>query len=434
MSKARPAHTVIVPQSISRRLVLHALAALVLAPKAALSFSLFGASRMNSPETDAFKWDVDFCSYGIDINPRANGLVETLADDNWLRDAQGNTVALFFTGFGAAWGSGASPMGGPPFDENTRLPLSLRLSYYDYVEDRFYQLNVTLPLKKIHALFVQQTMNKREERQEARFETLRIGVAPQGYIMIWATGLAAGDQVELMTDRATVIPGMTMQTYLKSLGQTGFKLDPNRFRALSDARFTQEDIARIKAGWRADPIYYMRTIRVKYPWRYRLTGQARTMVELESYEGNSEAQSVGAWEMSRYQMLNAMRAVPETAKFWFLDPSGQHHHLWISFSLRERAVSEADLSEVRAAFEQIFPKRTLEDNGYLPSDQDMATVEVHASEDFKTFAATLVKGDVRLPLPVGKTQYFPLRPNAYWPGTDGPEPKMLKLFKEGPPA
>jgi hypothetical protein len=102
--------------------------------------------------------------------------------------------------------------------------------------------------------------------------------------------------------------------------------------------------------------------------------------------------------------------------------------------LRERAVSEADLREVRAAFDQVFPGRTLEGNDWLPGDADMARVEVHVPEDFKRITAFLVKGDVRLPLPVGKTQHFELEPFTHWPGnpSDSISPEMRKLFQFGP--
>ena len=183
-------------------------------------------------------------------------------------------------------------------------------------------------------------------------------------------------------------------------------------------------------------MWYMRHIRVKFPWRHVMTGNVSRVTELESYQGNAEAETVGQWEMATYTQINRMRGIPDTAKFWFHDLQGKRHHLWLSFSLRERAVSESDLSEVRAAFDELFPKRTLEDNDYLPGEADMARVEVHVSDDFRRFTATLVKGDVRLPLPVGKTQHFELQPFTHWPGVKTEEitPEERRLFQYGPQA
>jgi hypothetical protein len=160
------------------------------------------------------------------------------------------------------------------------------------------------------------------------------------------------------------------------------------------------------------------------------------VTELESYQRNAEAETVGQWEMATYTQIARMRGIPKTAKLWFHDLQGKRHHLWLQFSLRERAVSEMDLSEVRAAFDELFPKRTLEDNDYLPGEADIARVEVNVNEDFSRITATLVKGDVRLPLPVGKTQHFELEPFTHWPGIKSERlpPDMRKLFQYGPQA
>src|SRR5450830_859100 len=71
---------------------------------------------------------------------------------NWLKDAQGDTVARFFSGFGATWGAGSSDMGGTN-PKGSRLPKTIHLSYYDYQEDRFYRLEAELPLHRIYELF-----------------------------------------------------------------------------------------------------------------------------------------------------------------------------------------------------------------------------------------------------------------------------------------
>lgn len=402
---------------------------------AGLTHSHITWARAMNYETETFKWELSVCRYGIDIDPRAYIPVKTLATGNWLKDAQGNVVALFYSPFGAAWGNGASPMGGPS-DNGARLPKTLQLMYYDFLEDRFYQLNAELPQQRMYELFQQKTVSKvlAYGKVKPRFYDLRIGVAPQGHIMLWAAGEV--DQVELATYQAEqVMKDQTPQNYNATLpGGRSFTLDENRDRALASGRAKPETVARIKAGWRADPNWYMRDIRVKYPWRFRLSGAAASMVELESYELNGEKQSVGAWEMHLYQSSSASRAVPEAAKFWFVDATGQRHHLWLSFFKRERALSEADLSEMRAAFEKMFGKRSMEDNEPWPPEESMATVEVNVGEDFQTITASLIKGNVRLPLVVGRTQHFVLNPHAHWPQQDTPKPDIRQLFLSGPPA
>lgn len=391
----------------------------------------------NTPETATMKWDVSFCSYGIDIEPRGQGDVTTLTGDNWMKDAGGQLVAQFYTGFGAAWGAGTMGMGGTS-NKASLLPKTMRLKYYDYLEDRFYQLDAELPLHRIHDLFfrapriIDKDVNYGTVRP--RYDDVRIGIAPDGHVMLWAAGL--GSQVELAQYRAVVLHGITRKSYNASLPGGTFTLTESEDRRLMLDRLKPETIVRIDAGWRPDAMWYMRHIRVKFPWRHVMTGNVSRVTELESYQGNAEAETVGQWEMNTYQQIHRMRGIPNTAKFWFHDRQGKRHYLWLEFCLRERAVSEDDLSEVRAAFDELFPGRTLEDNDYLPGEADMAQVEVHVSDDFRRFTATLVKGEVRLPLPVGRTQHFVLEPFTHWPKvkTERLTPEMRELFQYGPPA
>lgn len=392
-----------------------------------------GNHTMQAAATEKFQWNVSFCSYGMDIEPKGQSDVTTLMTDNWMKDADGNFVAKFFTGFGAAWGAGAAGMGGSN-PKGSRLPKTLRLRYYDYLEDRFYQLDAVLPLQRIYTLFKLEYVSINSPRYgkvQARFDDLRIGVAPLGHIMLWASG--STDQVELQSYRALELPGMTAKSYNASLPGGTFTLDEDRWGNLAAGKLSPATLERIKRGWVPDPSWYMRHIRVKFPWRFKLTGNVSRMTELSAYFGNTEAQSVWAWEMPLYPTVAELRGIPDTCKFWLHDREGKRHYVWVSFSLRDRAVSESDLSEVRAAFDQVFPGRKLEDNDLLPGDADMATVEVHIPDDFKKFTATLVKGNMRLPLPIGERQHFNLEGSSHFWNDDEPDaPELIKLFQQGP--
>lgn len=391
--------------------------------------SLPKGTSMKTPHDAVFKWDVDFCSYGLDIDPRASSRVETLPSDNVMWDAQGLEVARFYSGLGAAWGFGSDLMGGP--DRNgAKLPQRLQFTYYDYLEDRFYQLKTELPIEKLFELFSQPGLARANYKARPKYQTLRIGVAPLGNVMVWAAGYT-DNQVELGHYRAEVMEGMTPKRYNAS-GVRPFPLREDRWQELSGGRAKPATIERIMAGWVPDPSYYMRRLRVKFPWRLKLTGAVSRVTDILCAESNAESSAYGAWEMGLYQTVNTMRAPPSSAVFWFHDFTGKRHYLWLEFWKRERAVSEADLTEVFAAFEQVFGKRNLEDNLFVPGDADMATVEVQVGEDFKTIHATLVKGAVRVPLPVGRRQHFELEPFAYWSGNPTPAPDVIKLFQDGP--
>ncbi|MET3122274.1 hypothetical protein AAKU67_001868 [Oxalobacteraceae bacterium GrIS 2.11] len=387
------------------------------------------------PETAVMKWTIRFCTYSIDIDPIANSRLETLWADNWLKDAQGEEVARFFSGFGANWGMGSSDMGGTN-PKGSRLPKTVHLSYYDYQEDRFYRLDAELPIDRIYNLFFEQPKIIDKDVNygvvKPRFFELRFGIAPQGNIMLWASGYT--HQVELQTYRAEVIPGMDVKSYNARLPVGTFTLNEDRWKELAAWDFKPETIELIKNGWRADPSWYMRYISVKFPWRHALAGNVSRLIELDSYQGSGEFETIGAWELSLYKVANVMRGIPETAKFWFNDRSGQRQYLWLEFNLRYRAGREADLHEVRAAFDQLFPGRQLEDNAYMPGDDDMATVEVTVGDDPDEISAALVKGATRIPLPVGRVQRFALQPGAHWNGQPTPKPEIVRLFQTGPGA
>ena len=73
-------------------------------------------------------------------------------------------------------------------------------------------------------------------------------------------------------------------------------------------------------------------------------------------------------------------------------------------------------------------------SGITDSQGRTQRVEVHIPDDFKRITASLVKGDVRLPLPVGKTQHFAQEPFTHWRGkkTEKIAPEVRKLFQQGP--
>ncbi|MBC3933503.1 DUF2931 family protein [Undibacterium curvum] len=389
--------------------------------------------KQETPETAVMEWEISFCKYGIDIDRAANSRLETLWADNWLKDAQGEDVARFFSGFGAGWGAGSSDMGGTN-PKGGRLPKTIHLSYYDYQEDRFYRLDAELPLRRIYELFFKQPKvvikNISYGSVVPRFSELRFGIAPQGYIMLWASGYT--HQVELQTFRAQVIRDIDVRQYNARLPGGTFTLNEDRWKELKAWRFKPETIERIKAGWQANPDWYMRSIRVKFPWRHTLAGNVSRLIELDSYQGNGEFETIAAWELSVYQQVAAMRGIPETAKLWFEDKAGQRHYLWLEFYLRQRTGAESDLHEVRAAFDQLYPGRQLEDNAYLPGDDDMSAVEVTVGDDPNQITAALVKGTHRIPLPVGRVQRFALKPGAHWNGQASPKPEIVRLFQTGP--
>jgi hypothetical protein len=121
-----------------------------------------------------------------------------------------------------------------------RQPASMRAMVY--LEDRFYQLDAELPLRRIHDLLIQapQIIDKDVNygKVRPRYDDVRIGVAPDGHVMLWAAGL--GSQVELAKYRAVVLHGITRKSYNASLPGGTFTLTESEDRRLMLDRLKPE--------------------------------------------------------------------------------------------------------------------------------------------------------------------------------------------------
>ncbi len=189
-------------------------------------------------------------------------------------------------------------------------------------------------------------------------------------------------------------------------------------------------VEELKGGWMPPADYYLQQ-RVKYPWRYVMSGNAR-LLEFTETQGNQEHFYVGPWSLSEYQNNATMRGVPETTVMWFNDLQGKRHSIYLPLYRTKRVAGEPDIAEIWNAFKIVFPGRKLEDNNYWPSELDMATVDIHVSDDLKTYTASLIWRDQRIPLSVGKTQFFDLEPFAHAEGQDTPAPDVIKRLQSGP--
>ena len=380
---------------------------------------------MPAYETEEFTWGLYTSHYYLDAG---NTESPTLERQNWMKDAQGNVVMQWY-GEGTAWGKGSPPMGGDK--RRARLPKTLRVTYYDYQEDRFYQLDAELSLPLLYDLFKQKVVSPDLGLGTVvpRFDNFKIGIAPQGHVVLWLGGRAGADQVELAVFKAKPLRDMTVERYNAS--KPAFPLKTDRWKKISyETSLRPETVAKLKSGWMPDASYYLKQ-RVKYPWRYRMSGNAR-LVELQESQGNQEHFYVGAWMYGMYQNTAAMRGIPVAATLYFNDSQGKRHGLFFNLFSKERVAGEPDLTPIWDAFEAVFPGRKPEDNDYLPGEQDMATVDIHVSDDLKTYTVTLIKGEQHISLPIGRLRAFDLAPFAHAVDQATPKPEVVKLLQNGP--
>jgi Protein of unknown function (DUF2931) len=385
---------------------------------------------MSTIQTEIFKWTTSISNYNVDLG---NIDIETLIPENWFKDVSGKIVRQFY-GTGGMWGVGSPGIGGE--ERTTALPKTLHMSYYDYIEDRFYVLDAELDQRKIYEHFKLKSLNLDYEGKEhisARFDELVVGIAPQGHIMVWIGQRGGENQVELASYRATQRKDMTVEAYNSK--RPKFEIETPRLEhlAATDNGLRPDTIAKIKAGWLPSADYYMRKQRIQYPWRYAMSGNAK-LVEYNDRLGNAEQSTVWPYELATKQMVNRLRGAPREAQFFFMDKDKKRHSVYIKFFTQDRVSSEPDLANVWAALEKMFPGRTLEQNMDWPGEADMATVDIHVSDDLKTYTATLIKGDVRIALPIApRPQVHDLEPYAHFLGEDTPPAHVVKWLKEGPP-
>lgn len=388
--------------------------------------------KMHPYETEQFTWSIYTSHYYLD---KGNTQMVTLEQENWMKDAEGKVVANWF-GAGAAWGLGGQPMGGNA--RLARLPKTMRITYYDYQEDRFYQLDAELPLAQIYELFMRKTVSIGLDYGNVtpQFNTFLIGIAPQGNIVLWLSSGDGTDQVELANYRATVMQNMGIARYnttgtYGSNGERAFPISADRWQVLSSATALEAaTVEKLKSGWTPPATPYLQQ-RLKYPWRYRMSGNGY-LLELKESQANKEFHYIGPWEMLQYKSTAKMRGIPTSTTMWFNDLKGKRHRIFIPFFVRERVAGEPDVTPIWEAFRSVFPDRKVQDNNYWPSERDMATIDVHVSDDLKTYSATLIKDDLRIAIPIGNVQFFDLAPYAHAPGQTTPPPDAIKRLLGGP--
>jgi hypothetical protein len=388
---------------------------------------------MSAIQTEIFKWSINVSNYNVDAG--SVKIVTLAAPDNWFKDASGKEVTRWF-GAGGMWGVGGTPMGGNNI--KSALPKTFGLAYYDYIENKFYELVGELEQRKIYELFKQQTVDNDNHLGAIipRYKKLILGIAPQGHIMVWVSSENGADQVELASYRATERKGVTVASYNASQSSDFFHIRTDYWAKDIEhggiRKLKAETTAKIKAGWLPSADYYLRKQRIKYPWRYSMSGNAR-LVEFSERLGNTERNTVYPWEFSLKQNLAQLKGVPREATLYFNDKAGKRHYVALHFFRKDRVSTEPDLTEVFAAFEKLFPGRTLEQNHDYPAEAEMATLDINVSDDLTEYTATLIKGNQRIDFPLAFAQRQDLSPYAYWTNAETPEPAVLKLLLNGPP-
>jgi hypothetical protein len=396
---------------------------------------------MSVYEVEKFNWGVTQSDTGevlkFDLNT-SNDIIT-----NKMFDAQGNEVERWLSN--GQWGRGSHGMGGDITEK--RIPKYFQIAYYDYVEDTFYQLRGELPQQRLYELFKQKTVDVRSSgisrgRVIQRFNQIQIGVAPKGYVIVWVGSDGHSDQVEIGQYQAQINSNLTPSEYNKKYGQgVSFEL-VDRWPLLKEWNMGKWDqkgealVAKLKTGWLPTPEYYQMA-RVKYPYRIEMTGNAQ-LVEYQGRYANKEREFVLNRDLAKAQ--TQLKGAPEDLWLFFNDKQGQRHSVRIDFYQKGRIkaepdmngfIGEPDISTVWDAFHKLMPNRTIADNDKPVNDTDMATLEIHMSEDMGEVLAYLVKGNQRIELPLYKAELEDLKPYSYYQDEESPPAEVIERIKNG---
>lgn len=383
----------------------------------------YGDITMPDYQTEKFEWGVANSTYHA-LGPK--GSIEPYHHENWMKDAQGNFVAGWMLD-GSAWGMGTDAIPGGSAAVN-RLPKTVRLTYYDYADGHFYRLDAELPQQKIYELFKQKTLTHYSIETRPRYYDIKYGIGPKGFIVLWLSGI---DQIEVATFQAQVMPDMTIEKYNQAQEEMSNKLLERsewfNYRKL-DKDIDEAMLAKLQSGWTPSADYY-KTLRIKYPWRFEMTGNAR-MSEYEGYFANKEHRTVFQYEMTQNKIQ--LKAVPERAGMFFTDKAGQRYYLEFKFYDGYQNEGELDLSAIQKAFARLYPNRTAEDNEQVVPDSEFARIEIKVGDDVTQIQADLVKGEQRIPIQLYNVGYKKLPPHQFDERGPKPTQKEIRLLEFGP--
>ena len=391
---------------------------------------------MPAYEVQKFNWGAGASFYSIEHLGQDGGAFIPIPNQNWMKDAQGNIVASWLKD-GSWWGGGVAA-GMAKWPSLDRLPKTMRVTWYDYADNNFYQLDTDLPSQKwLYELMQQKGVDtgiaEGTIRAIPRYDTFEVGMAPKGLVILWLMGNAGDYKIELAHYQARKIEGMTLAKYKKQyLSETeNLMTREDWFEEEAQQKFYRpETLAKLKAGWTPSQDWYVR-LRTKYPYRFAMTGNAH-LDEYDVYYGNEESNFVLGYEIEHENQT--LKAVPKGVRLYFHDNAGQRY--WMDMKFHEGAYNsgERDLTAIQKVFETMFPNRTAEDNDKPVKAEDFATMEVHVNDAMNSMSVELVKGTQRIDVKRYDLNVQKLAPDTFYPGVPAPTEEQKRLIKFGPQA
>ena len=389
--------------------------------------------EFNMPVYEVEKFDLELRmgTYWL-LNRQDNPLLETYGctTANYLTDAEGKIV-FKFVGTGGMWENQKDAIAFGGGNYMARLPKHLHMEYYDGQENRSYRLDVDLPIEKMYEFYKQPILDPFEYKLATK-RIIKIGVAPQGHIFVWAgIGYGFPKYIELAQYKATEAqPSAEVIQATKECGLIGYWDEFSKPNEYLERNLTAETLQKLRSGWLPSPDVYLER-RIKYPWRMVVSNNAQIEYYTVNYANNEADSAFLPEEMERQQY--SLKAVPSTLSVTLKNKQGKRANVLISFFPYEGdggKIIYGNVEEVTHIFKRLYPQRTAEQNEQKVAATDYTELRIDINDDLTHIDGYFSKVGVKYPVNDGFFVIEPLKDYQLKPGMTEEKPEDFKRLFE----
>ena len=230
--------------------------------------------------------------------------------DDWLPIPKGGIVE-------DGWGDNGMNMG-----RSGIIPSGFRITYFSFMENKFYKGDFALPVDRIRSLFKEGMIGYRSKRYST-YDAMIVGMASGGVLVVWMQGV--DKQVEIGRYQATET-------------DVDWKIfnGPNGSNREKYVNATINDSPEAKANFQKNGLMLglWDTYRVKYSWRPKFEfpeGCIAETIRLKMFNGEYEL----VWGDSLIKNSFEKRAITYKAHTLWIDETGQNYGAHIDFDEAE---------------------------------------------------------------------------------------------------
>lgn len=231
-------------------------------------------------------------------------------DVDWLPIPNGGIVE-------EGWGDNGMNM-----SRGSIIPTNFRITYFSFLENKFYSGDFKLPSDRIHSLFKEGFIDYMTKKQET-YDAMIVGMAPGGVLVVWMQGF--DKQVEIGRYQATE----TTMDWLVFNGENGSEREEYVAGIIEDSPGTLENFK-----MNGLMLGLWDTYRIKYNWRPKFEfpeGSKVEGIDLKMYNG----EAFFLWGEELEKNAFEPRAITWRSELLWADETGQKYGADIDFDEAE---------------------------------------------------------------------------------------------------